>query len=493
MHALRRRPRASQPQLDRSPASTAPRLAAVAAALALLGLAFAPATAAPSQAIGTNGTDSSAAAPGRAGLAADAIGVLIDEALQRNPSLERARRQALAAEARAPQAAVRPDPEVSVTLFALPPETRVGPQRVAAGVRQELPLWGKLDLRERRALALAEAAWAELEALRLDVATAVRTTAYELAFLDRQEEIVRGERATLERYDAAAQARYSAGTGMLQEAVRIQAQITRIEARLLDIAERRAVLLAQLNGLRDRPSAEPAPPLALPALEAVPAEGAELIARALDRRPELAALDARIAAHRIGEELALRRRKPDLMLGLQYTAVEAREDLAGRTNPPQGNGDDVLTLTGSIRLPIWSRALEAGIEEARHETSGLEEQRRVLERSIENQIGELTTRLPLLREHHDLLEGVLLTQARESLRSAETAYRTGGIGAVDLLDAEVVLFEVRIAAARTRTDHAVALARLERAVGAALDSSRGAQGADTHPEAEGSAAEEASR
>jgi outer membrane protein TolC len=73
---------------------------------------------------------------------------------------------------------------------------------------------------------------------------------------------------------------------------------------------------------------------------------------------------------------------------------------------------------------------------------------------------------------------VLRIQAREALRSAETAYRTGKLNAVDLLDAEVVLFDVQIATARTRTDLAIAQAELERAVARSLKPSKEGQDHD---------------
>lgn len=84
---------------------------------------------------------------------------------------------------------------------------------------------------------------------------------------------------------------------------------------------------------------------------------------------------------------------------------------------------------------------------------------------IDRELGELAERLPLTRSQLELLDGLLAVQTEEALRSAETAYATGTLGALDLLDAERVLLEVRIAAARTRADYRIAIARLEGALG----------------------------
>lgn len=401
-----------------------------------------------------------------------ALAELAADVLERNPGVARARQRAAAAAVRAPQVRALPDPMASLTYFLLPPETRVGPQQVSVAVSQRIPGFGKLPLREQAALYAAAAAEADVETLRLDAVTETRRLFYELAFHEQHEEIVRGERDTLVRYEEAARARYSAGMGMQQEIVRIQAQLTRLDTRLLEISERRANLLAALNALRDRPAGEPVTGLALPA----PREGAvdgEVLRASARMRPELAAADARIAEKKTMAELAEKEFRPEFTVGLGFTLVGGREDAAGRAMPPPDNGDDILSLIGSVNLPVHRRKLEAGLEQALAEERAAAEDRRQISASIERAIGDLAARLPLLYEHWHLLEKVLHVQAREALRSAEAAYTTGKFNAVDLLDAEVVLFEVRTAAARTLTDYAVARAELERATASPLPLAEG--------------------
>ncbi len=412
----------------------------------------------------TPGVPAGAAGELHESLANKTLSGLVGEVLERNPEIARARRRAAAAAARAPQVKALPDPEASLTLFALPPETRVGPQRLSATIRQKLPWFGKLALKEQAVLFAAAAARAEVETTRLDLLTEVRRLGYELGFLERHEAILGAERGALVRYEKAAQARYAAGVGLQQEIVRIQAQITRTDTRLLEISQRRFALRAALNALRDRPADEPTGVVELPESREPTFDRPALRREAAMRRPELAAVEARIAAGGVLVELAEKNFRPDVTLGLSYTAVGSRDDAPGRLNPPPGDGDDILALSGSLNLPVRRRKLEAGAREAQAMRWAAEEDKRRILAQIEGSIGDLTARIPLLYRHLRLLETVLLKQAREALRSTETAYSTGKLNAVDLLDAEVVLFEVRIAAARTRTDLAVAHAQLERAV-----------------------------
>ena len=393
---------------------------------------------------------------------------LAEEVLERNPRIALMERRAAALSYRPDQAGSLPDPMANVNLFALPPETRVGPQRLMIAVSQKFPWFGKLGLKRQAALLASQAAEADVESARLEALTEVRRLFHELAFQQELVRIVSEERQILRRHEEAARARYSAGMGLQQEVVRIQAQLTRLETRLLDIEARRATLLAAINALRDRPSDIPISAQLAPLPEEVDLDLDELRVEAFARRPELVAADATIASRQATVDLAKKQFRPDVTVGLGYTLVDRRSDPAGRVSPPPDNGDDILSLSGGLNLPIRRRRLNAGLEESLQMRSVAEESKRQIRAGIERSIGDLASRLPLLYEQWTLFEDVLLVQAEEALRSAETAYATGRLNAVDLLDAEVVLFEVQKSIARTRTDLTVGLAQLEGATATRL-------------------------
>jgi outer membrane protein TolC len=397
---------------------------------------------------------------------------LVSEVLERNPDLARLRALAAASAARAPQVRALPDPMASLTAFALTPETRVGPQEAAAAISQRFPWFGKLALKERQALLDAEAARAAVEAKRLALVTETRRLAYELGFLSAQEAILHEDRDTLVHYEELARARYASGVGLEQAVIKLQAEITRDENRLLDLANRRAALASALDALRDRPAGGMSPGIVLP--DGPPPlstlDLAALRAAAVENRPEVARSRAMIAAAGVGGELAQKEFRPDLTVGLGYTLVGKRQDAPGRAMPPPGNGDDILGVTLGVNLPVWRERLEAGVVEATARETAAEEELRSTLAGIDQSLGELAARLPLLDEQLALFTGLLSTQAEEALRSAEAAYAAGSAGALDLLDAERVLLEVRVGTARMRADSLIVRARLEGALGAPLAS-----------------------
>lgn len=406
----------------------------------------------------------------------DALERLTQDVVDRHPGLIKMRRLAAAASHRAAGAGVLPEPLAMLTAFVQGPETRVGPQRLMASVQQPLPWKGKLSLRESVAVAEAAALASDADALELELATRARTFYWELAFLSRQRQVMEDLRDHLEQHEEIARARYSTGAGRGEGVLKLQAEITRVDRRRLEIEERRTSVAARLNALRDAPADAPLPDAALTAETPWQVETETLVATALAGRPELVAQRARIAHRELSVELARRSRKPDFSVGLTYTVVEDRQDLPGRLSPPPDNGRDVLGISGGVRLPLWKRRWSSAIEEAQAALSGAEAGREALERQIASEVEELAARLPLSWRQLRLLEDLLVIQAEEALDSALAGYVAGTLGALDLLDAVHVLFDAEEAVARERADYQILASRLEGAMGAPLSTVTGERG-----------------
>ena len=426
-----------------------------------------------------NATNRPEAAPARAivaSLSDPALRDLASEVLARNPDLAAAREHARAAEEEVPQARSLPDPMAGLTAFLLTPETRVGPQQAMVALSQKFPWFGKLGLREQAALYAAASARADVAARELTLVTETRRLAYELAFLDTWDEILTTDRSILERYEELARTRYAAGVGLEQAVIKLQAEITKVDSRKLQLADRRAATSSALNALRDRSPVAELPKIGLPKAVA-PSDGfgarlESLETRAEALRPEVASAEAEVSRAGAQVELAEKDYRPDVSLGLTYTLVGQREDDPGRAMPPPDNGRDVFGLTASINLPIHRDRLDAAVEQAARRESAARAGRRAVTTSIDRSLGELTQRLELTYRQLRLFEDVLGIQAEESLSSAEDAYSAGSASALDLLDAERVLLDVRTSTARARADYAITLALLEGAVGEPLDPGR---------------------
>ena len=87
---------------------------------------------------------------------------------------------------------------------------------------------------------------------------------------------------------------------------------------------------------------------------------------------------------------------------------------------------------------------------------------------MEFAVRDAVIRLQTLRSQIDLFEQVLIPQTEETLAATEAAYETGQLGVLDLLDSERMRLDVLLINSRYQADYLVALAQLERAVGAAV-------------------------
>jgi len=363
---------------------------------------------------------------------------------------------------------------LGATAYVSSPETRVGPQDVMGTLSQRFPWFGKRGLKERAALERADALDAQVEAQRLDLVTETRRLYYEIGFLDAWSKVVLADRDTLDHYEVLARTRYASGVGIEQPVIKIQAEITKDDTRLLDIGTRRATLVAALNALRGEPQASPISALTLPDYGELTPDRANLRERALALRPEMVQAESEIARAETGIERARKEYKPDITLGASYTRVGPRGDAAGIAMPPPDNGKDVFAIAASINLPIHRGRLKAGVEEAAELKRGADENKRAVVTAIDRSLGELTERVALTWRQLHLLRDVLGIQAGQSLRSAEGGYAAGALNSLDLLDAERVLLDVRTSTERTRADYAIAVARLEGAVGEPLRTTQGA-------------------
>jgi outer membrane protein TolC len=157
--------------------------------------------------------------------------------------------------------------------------------------------------------------------------------------------------------------------------------------------------------------------------------------------------------------------RPDFRFGLQYVAVGDREDFPGQVNPPADNGEDALAIVAGIRIPVHGGRIRSGVREAQQNR---EARLQLLESErdrIRFEVQEALLRWESLSDRTALYRDTLIPQAEQSMSTSEAAYQTNRIAFLDLIDAERVWFQVRLAHRRVVSDAWIALADLERALG----------------------------
>ncbi len=396
----------------------------------------------------------------------------IEQALRNNPSVSEAFSRYQAALAKAPQVSTLPDPVLSFTQYSQSPETRVGPQQGMVSITQRIPWWGKLSDREQIARKEAEALAAGYEVRRDEVVRRVKLAYYDLLYIDSALKITEEDLEILRHFETLAQARYAQGIGLQQAVVKLQAEVTRDLNRLEVLRRQRVDAEATLNALLDASPNEARATASSLVRPKVDLRYETLISLARENRPELEGDFHQIEAEEQRIRLARREYLPDLTLGASYADVGGREDPAGRATPPPDNGKNVLSFTVGVNIPIFRAKYDGALREASERFAAARHRYRDTANQVAAGIRATSFRIETIATQVNLFENTLLPQAEQALRSSESAYSTGTLGVLDLLDSERILLDVRLGLAQLNADYLKGLAELERTIGTEFPRSR---------------------
>ena len=379
--------------------------------------------------------------------------VFVAAVLARNPSIEAARWAWRAALARYPQETSLDDPVLG---YSLAPAS-VGSSRVDTGQRvelsQALPFPGKLALRGEIALADAEAAASDHDAVRLRLATVASLLFDELYLIERKLAVNGAHRELLAQLREIAIARYEAGSGAQQDPLEAELEEAELLHRDVTLRADRRIAQEQANVLLHRALALPLPPPPA-ALESPPPVGDRdaLVARALADRPDLRAAEARVRAREAAVSLARREYLPDFRLTGAYDTFWEESEL----KPMVG-----LELNVPLRRARRAAALdeaEASLEAARKTHAGLDDQVRFsVERTLER-LSEAHHGLEIFQDH-------MLPAARDRVESARASFETGQSDFSTVIDAERGLRDAELGYEEALVEVSRLHAELARALG----------------------------
>ena len=394
-------------------------------------------------------------------------GALIRAVLDRNPSLEAGRQAWRAALAHYRQAGTIDEPMIELAAAPLSFASSSAPIGYEVGIRQRIPLGGKLGAEAELAIVEAQAAHADYDALRPQLALAA-SQLYDDYCLAVRSAAINGEHvALLHALQQSALAAYEAGRGEAQDSLQADAELAQLEYEAVQLATRRAVAIAQLNALLHRDPRAPLPPPpaqrpGAPAADdeapprsagAVPLDGAPARdAAAVSRRPELAAARARVQVEAARAHVAERDGWPDLTLATSYNSMWEMPEhrwMAGV----------------ELSIPFERERRAGAIEQARaQQAAATHEAERMLDDArSEAAVAEL--HVEEARAALRLYEQRLIPLARERINAVQASYVASHASFAMLVDAEHDLRAAELATLALRSDLDKRSAELTRALG----------------------------
>ena len=382
----------------------------------------------------------------------------IREALAHNPTLAVAREQIAQARARVTEGYALPEPSVSAAVLGANgiarPHTA---NETDLGVGITIPFPNKIILRGQAAKSdLGNFDELYVQQRRL-IATQTAQAYDSLLVALRHREDLLISKSLAEDFVKKTEARFNAGTAAKLDIVKGQVDVAQAENDL--IANERGIANARagLNRLLGRvlgASIEPADTLGVPV---VPTDLDRLEKLAMLSRPELRGLARQRESAKAQERLAQQYFLPDVTLGL------SRNNIYGT--------DPTYTTSIGIDVPIFFWQHQRGeVAEAKHHELELA----ASYRDVTAQVGQdlrnsYSTASTALRQVQFLAEK-LVPSAEEQYRIASSTYALGGSSALEVIDAQRTLLDARNQYTTALGALNDAVADLERATGAPLDS-----------------------
>jgi outer membrane protein TolC len=385
---------------------------------------------------------------------------LLDYARNNNPEYASMRHEADAASERVTPAGALPDPKLKIELMDI---TKMGEQNASLSpgrvgstkytVAQELPWYGKRDLKREIAELEAEGAQGRARGLWTEIASKLKTAYAQLYFLNHNEQLTREILDLMVRLEKIAQVRYAGGLAMQQDVIRSQVEQTGMRNDLIMLENEGEMLRARINMLLARPARAPiARPEALrPLPSPATLDYAVLEDRVRGRNPQLFADETKIRSAEKSRELAYKERYPDFMLGI--TPVQYR------------NSIKEWELMVEFNIPLQQSSRRAMERESEAMLSAARSRKEATASQLLSELAENLSGIEAARRTETLVSTSLLPQAELTFNSALVAYENGKVDFATLLEAQQQIRKARQNQIKAQAEARIRLAEIEKILG----------------------------
>lgn len=388
---------------------------------------------------------------------------LLEYARAHNPQYAAMRMEADAAMERVQPAGALPDPKFRVELrdiskFGSQDPTllpsRVGSTRYL--LMQDVPWFGKRDLKREIADLTAESTKGNATATWVELAARIKSTYAQLYYVYRNEQINREILDLMARLEKIAMARYAGGLAAQQDVIRAQTEQTLLKNELLTLERERRQLQARMNTLLARPVgsplAEPEHPRPLPASTKL--DAAVLEERIRSGNPSLFAEDMRVRSAEKGRDLTYKNRYPDFTFGvspIQY-----------------GNSIREWELMVELNIPLQRESRHSQEREASRMLDAAKARKDATANQLLAELAENLVGIDAARRMEHLAQTSLLPQAELTFKAALAGYETGKVDFATLLDAQRQIRVAKQDVIKAQAEQQGRLADIERLVGEGL-------------------------
>jgi len=386
--------------------------------------------------------------------------------LENNPELASFQSQLEAVRTQSSQAGSLPDPVLSINAMNMPTDTFDLDQepmtQMQIAVSQAFPFPGKRRLKRAAVDHKVASISSMVTEKRIAKIAEARVAWWELMNFDLALQIVGQNKDLMRDFVDIAQTKYKVGSGLQQDVLLAQLELSRLLNRELQLRGRRAGAQATLNALTNR---SPDWKISMPAspssriLPELPASES-LLLRAGTTRPLIDVQRDLVKAARAKLELAKKDRYPDFKLGVGYGFRQGDDPLRNTSRP------DLASVMLSVNVPLYSGSKQnKAVKQRTHEVARQNFTLRDTAQSVAASVYRGIADYGAAREQVALYETAIIPQAQQTVSSMLAGYQVNQVDFLSLVNTQITLYNAQISYWQSLTKAKQALATLASAIG----------------------------
>ena len=380
--------------------------------------------------------------------------LLIEQVQARNPSLAAMQAAWGAAAQKYPQAVALDDP-LFQSMYA--PQSFSNSSNVQSsyylGIAQKIPWAGKRGLRGRQADWEAAAASHDIGETSLRLAEASRVAFLDYYLNTRLRELLDSNTSAAGEFRNIANAKYEANQVTQQDVLQADVELAQLEQRKIELNQEREIAIARINTLLHRRPDHPLPPPPQALLEVAELPSASALRNsAIEQRPELQAMVARIQAEQTAVELACKEFYPDV-------------EFMGRYDRFWTDKEQRPQVGMNVNVPLNRSRRQAAVQERQFQVQKLQAEFAQATDNIRNEVQVAWVRVQGSIQNVAVYEKKILPATQENVVAARAGYTAGTVDFLRLIEAQRETIALREKHQMAIADLHRRWAELERAVG----------------------------
>lgn len=384
----------------------------------------------------------------------------VEMVLEINPEVQAAELAYRSALEMVKVAGVLPDPMIETSFSINPIETRNGPIENQIMLGQKFLLWGKLKHERNIEKIRVEVNRLNLENTKVKVSFLLRK---ELAnyFKHRESlEILEQYKVELASFENVARSQYANGIELTQHPIiKLQIESSLVQSKINEIESALEKTINELQVLFD---GQFSTSLISDEFQLIFISNPDQywLDLANKHNPSFAISQTNVVIASDQYKLARLKNYPDLTVGLTYSII-GPTDLGGAVS----SGTDAFGVKIGINVPLWFRKNKAKVQSASYTQKQQEELLSDTWNKIESDVLSILNEFKEISDTYKLYDDSIIYETEQMLSSAYSAYETGKISFLDLLDSVRMGVKVKLEFEGIKAQQTTLIAKLYQSAG----------------------------